>query len=131
MDFKNAFSELAEKYNLTYRYQEFNNCSGGNWFVCTHSLYNETGCFTVQYLPQRGEVGCFFSRKFSAKREFLCHNEINVFAAEKEIWDKKEKIWIFKNPFYYWSPKRTIKTLIQVIECSINKNEEFFGIKIK
>ncbi len=131
MDIKKEFTNLAKKYNLSYQYQEFENCFGGNWWVYTHSLYNESGCFTIHCLPQRGEVDFYYSEKFSHDRKELCGKPINVYEVEKEIWIKKEKIVFFKNPFYYWNHKRVIKTLIQVINVSIEKNNEFFGIKIK
>ena len=130
MDFKSQFSDLAKEYNLTYDYQEFENCFGGNWWVCTHSLYNASGCFTVHCLPARSEVDCYYAEKFSNDRKELCGKLINVFEVEKEIWDKNERIWFFKNPFYYWNPDRVIETLIEVIKISIKKNNEFFGIKI-
>ena len=47
MDFKKEFTYLAQKYNLKYKYQDFENCFGGNWWVYTHSLYNDSGCFTI------------------------------------------------------------------------------------
>ncbi len=50
---------------------------------------------------------------------------------KKEIWSKNAKIWFFKNPFFYWNHEKIIKTLIEVINISIEKNNEFFGIKIK
>ena len=130
MDFQKEFTILAEKYNLNYQYQDFKNCFGGNWWVYTHSLYNDSGCFTIHCLPQRGEVDCYFTEKFSTDRKELCGQIINVFEIEKDIWNKNERIWIFKKPFYYWNPERIIKTLIQVIEISIEKNNEFFGVKI-
>ena len=131
MNLKKEFEELAKKNNLTYQYQEFNNCFGGSWFVYTHSLYNDSGCFTIHCLPQRAEVDCYFANNFSTDRKELCGKAINVFKVEEEIWNKNEKIWIFRNPFYYWKPERMIKTLIEVINVSIEKNNEFFGIKIK
>ena len=63
--------------------------------------------------------------------EELCGTRINVFKVEKEIWDKNSKIWIFKNPFFYWSVEKMIKTIIEVINALIEKNNEFFGVKIK
>ena len=130
MDFKKELGDLANKYNLKYQYQEFTNCFGGNWVVYTHSLYNASGCFTICYLPQRGEIDCYYAERFSADRKELCDKLINVFEAEKDIWINKAKFWIFKKPFYYWSPDRIIKTLIEVINVSIKKNNEFFGIKV-
>ena len=43
------------------QYKDFKNCFGGNWWVYTHSLYNDSGCFTIHCLPQRGEVDCYFT----------------------------------------------------------------------
>ena len=131
MDFKKEFTDLANKYNLNYQYQDFKNCFGGNWWVYTHSLYNDSGCFTIHCLPQRGEVDFYFADKFSTDRKELCSKAINVYEVEKENWEKKAKIWFFKNPFYYWNQDKIIKTLIEVINVSIEKNNEFFGIKIK
>ena len=82
-------------------------------------------------MPQRGEVDCYFSEKFSNDRKQLCQKAINVFEVEKEIWNKNSKIWFFKNPFYYWNTENILKTLIEVIKVSIEKNNEFFGVKIK
>ena len=131
MDFKEEFEKLAKKYNLTYQYQEFENCFGGNWWVCTHSLYNDSGCFTIHCLPQREEVDCYFTNTFSTDIRKLYGKPINIYKAEKEIWDKNEKILFFKNPFFYWWSKNIIKTLIEVIYSLIEKNHEFFGVKIK
>lgn len=130
MDFKKEFSDLSKKYNLAYKYQEFENCFGGGWFVFTHSLYNDSGCFTICCLAQRGEVDCYFAGKFSNDRKELCEKLINVFEVEREIWCKNEKVLFFKNPFYYFNPDNMIKTLIEVIYASIEKKHEFFGIKI-
>ena len=130
MNFEKQFVDLAKRYNLTYIYQYFNDCFGGNWYVYTHSLYNDSGCFTIHCLPQRGEVDCYYAKRFSNDREELCDELINIFEVEKEIWNKSEKILFFKNPFYYWNPNRIIKTLFEVIKVSIEKNNEFFGIKV-
>lgn len=131
MNFKRAFNDLANKYNLNYQYQSFENCFGGHWWVFTHSLYNESGCFTIHCLPQRGEVECYYAEKFSNNREELCGKPVNIFETEKTIWNKNKKFFIFRNPFYYWNPDRIIETLIAVIETSIEKNKEFFGVAIK
>lgn len=72
-----------------------------------------------------------FTEKFSTDRKELCDNPINVYEVEKEIWNKNSKIWFFKNPFYYWDQEKIIKTLIEIINVLIEKNNEFFEIKIK
>ncbi len=131
MHFKKEFAEIAQKNNLTYQYQDFKNCFGRNWWVYTHSLYNDSGCFTIHCLPQRGEVDCYYSEKFSTDRKELCGKIINVFEVKKDIWEKNEKIWIFKKPLFYSSPEKIIKTLIEIINTLIEEQGEFFGIKIK
>ena len=130
MNFKEEFNILAKKHHLSYQYQEYKNCFGGNWVVYTHSLYNDSGCFTIHCVAQRSEVSCYFAEKFSTDRKELCGKIINVFDVEKEIWSKHQKIWFFKNPFFFWSPEKIIETLIEVIYTSIEKNNEFFGVKI-
>lgn len=123
-----TFESFAKKHNLNYAYQEFNNCFGGNWWVCTHSLYNDSGCFTIHCVPGRGDVDCYFAARFSTDRKVLCENLINIYEIEKDIWVKHEKIWIFKNPFFYWSQDRVIKAILEVMETSIAKNNEFLEI---
>ena len=104
---------FARKYGLKYQYQEFENCFGGTVLVCTHSIYNESGCFTIHCVPQRLEVDFYFSDRFSRNLRELCSKDVNVYAAEKEIWDKSQKFGPFKNPFYFWSPNNIINTLIK------------------
>ena len=130
MSVKEELSSLAQKYGLKYQCQDFENCYGGDWWVCTHSLYNESGCFTIHCLPQRAEVEFYFAERFSRNRSQLCDQEINVYEFEKEIWEKDRKIGSFKIPFYYWNRDRIIKALIKVITALIEKNNEFFGVKI-
>ena len=122
---------MAQKYDLEYTFQEFQNCFGGDWVVFTHSLFNNSGCITVHCLPQRGEVDCYFSAKFSHDRRQLCETLVNFFDIEKEIWLDRQKIWIFKNPFFYWSSDKLIKTLLEIIDISLEKTNEFAGLKIK
>lgn len=130
MNFKKEFNCLAQKYNLEYRYQEFDNCFGGSWFVYTHSLFNDSGCLTIHCLPQRGEIDCYFSSKFSHNREQLCETLVNVFDIERDTWLKHQKVWKFKNPFFYWSLDRTINAILEVIEVSFDRTNEFAGLKL-
>ena len=123
-------NNLAMKYGLKYQYQTFEKCYSGNWYVLTHSLYNESGCFTISCLPQRGEVEFYFAERFSCNLRELCSQEINVYAFEKEIWEKSKKIGPFISPFSYWNPNRVLDTLIKVITVLIEKNNEFFGVEI-
>ena len=131
MEFKKQFKELAEKFKLEYRYQEFSNCFGGLWFVFTHSLFNESGCFTVHCLPQRAEIDFYYASTFSTDRQRLCEKAIDVFATETEIWKKHERIGIFKKPFYYCNIGNVIRVLLEVIEVLVVKEGGFFGIKVR
>ena len=131
MDFDAELRKLAEKHNLHYQFQKFENCFNGNWLVYTYSLYNESGCFTISYMPQRFEVDCYYAERFSTDRQELCNKAVDIFETEKDIWNRRETFWIFKNPFYYWSTKNIIKTLIEVINVSIEKNNGIYGIEIE
>ena len=130
MEFEAKLKDFAKKYDLNYAFQEFENCWELGYFVNTYSLYNKTGCFTIQYIIQKNELDFYFSKKFSTFRKFLCVKNINVFKVGQDIWEKRQKIWIFKNPFYYWSVNNTINVLIEVMEDSIKNNGEFFGVRI-
>lgn len=130
MSTKEKLNVLAQKYGLQYQYQEFDNCYGGHWLVCTHSLYNKSGCFTIYCLPQRNEVEFYCAKSFSRNLKGLCFQEVNAYQFEKEIWEKSSKIGPFKNPFFYWSEDRIVNTLIKVIIAQIEKKHEFFGVKI-
>ena len=130
MRFKKEFNCLAQKYDLKYEYQEFQNCFGGGWLVFTHSLFNDSGCVTVHCLPQRGEIDCYFSAKFSHDRSQLCETLVNIFDIEKEIWLDRQKLWIFKKPFFYSNSDKLIKTLLEVMTVSLEKTNEFAGLKV-
>lgn len=38
MNIEELFDFLKKDYNLSYGFQEFNNCYGGNWTVQTHKF---------------------------------------------------------------------------------------------
>lgn len=63
--FEEKLKDFAEKYNLKYEKQEFDNVWNDNWYIETYSIYNVTGCFTIHYLSQRCEYDFYFSDKFS------------------------------------------------------------------
>jgi hypothetical protein len=130
MDIDKQFDFLVNDYGLKHVYQEFNNCYGGNWQVFTHSYYNDSGCFTIHNLPQRGELDFYYAKEFSKVRENLCEHLIDVSSIEKEILDKHFKILFFRNPFFWWSRSKVLKALAEVIKAEINKKGEFFGIKV-
>ena len=130
MDIKSKLSFLIKDYGLKYKYQEFHNCYGLNMTVYTHSFYNSNGCFTIHDMPCKGELDFYYSQSFSTMHADLCKNAINISSIEPEIWKKHTKILIFNRPFFWWSKKRIIDALAEVLYVHINKEKEFFGIKI-
>lgn len=131
MDIEKHLGFLVKDYGIKYAYQDFKNCYGGNWRVYTHCFYNESGCFTIHYLPQRGELDFYFAKEFSNVRENLCERLIDINSVEKEIWKKHEKLLFFKDPFFWWNNKKILQALAEVIKAQIKKRGEFFGVKVK
>lgn len=123
---------LVEEYNLKYSEQTFNNQPFGNYTTKTYSFYNDSGCFTVNYLLQRDELDFYFSSKFSNERSKLQEKLVNIWVDEPEIWNKHQK-WIFsiKDPFFWWKKEKVINALAETIKTKIDKNNEFFGVIIK
>ena len=128
---KDIFDYLVKDYGLTYEYQEFTNCYDGNWTMHTHSFYNGSGCFTIQYLLQRDELSFYYSPYFSCDYNVLCENAIDICSIEKGIWDKHIKGKFFKSPFFWWRKKKILVALSDVIRTHVQENGEFFGIVCK
>lgn len=129
MNVEKLFVFLIKDHNLSYRYQEFINCYGGNWTVQTHSFYNDSGCFTIYFENQRG-IDFWYASRFSTERKELCEKEIDVSSIEPQIWEKHERIWIFKNPFFWWNDNKILSTLAEALKIHLAKCNEFFGIKV-
>lgn len=125
------FDFLVKDYGLDYKYQEFHNCYNGNWNVYTYSYYNKSGCFTIHSLPQRGELDFYYAERFSTNLNELYEKMINISSIEKNIWEKYTKIGIFNNPFFWWSNRKVLETLAEVLKVHISKYGEFFDIKVK
>lgn len=130
MEIEKTFNFLVKDYGLTHRYQEFHNCFGKGWYAYTHSYYNDTGCFTIHVLPQRGELDFYYSKSFSDMRENLCEKLINVTSIERNIWEKHKKFLFFKNPFFWWNGDKVLQALGEVVKSQIKNYNEFFGIKV-
>ena len=129
MNIEELFDFLKKDYKLSYRYQEFINCYGGSWTVQTHSFYNDSGCFTIHIEIQRG-MDFWYASRFSTERKELCEKEIDVSSIEPQIWDKYERIFIFKNPFFWWNDNKVLSTLAEALKVHLLKNNEFFGIQV-
>lgn len=131
-DIEKAFEFLVKDCGLKYKYQAFYDAfhDGRGWNIFTYSYYNESGCFTIHTMPQRGELDFYYSEKISTNFENLYEKSINVATIEKEIWEKHSKIWIFNRPFFWWSTRRVVQALAEVLKVHIAKHGEFCGIKI-
>ena len=129
MNIEKTFDFLVKDYNLSYRCQEFENCYGGNWTVQTHSFYNDMGCFTIQIVIQR-ELNFWCASRFSTEHEKLCERAINVASIEPQIWNKHEKFWIFKRPFFWCSYNKVLSALAEALKVHLEKEKEFFGIRV-
>ena len=125
MDIEKTFKFLVDDYNLNYACQEFNDCYGGNWTIATHSYYNQTGCFTIQFLYQRSELGFYYSKAYSSKLKCLCEKRIDEQAACPEIWFEAKKRF-----FFACRPQLYLNTLAQVIKQQIKDTNSFFGVSI-
>lgn len=129
MNIEELFDFLKKDYNLSYRYQEFINCYGGNWTVQTHSFYNDSGCFTIYIEVQRG-MSFWYASRFSTKREALCERGIDISSVEPQIWNQYQRICIFKNPFFWWNDNKVLNTLAEALKVHLAKDKEFFGIQV-
>ena len=130
MNIMEVFSFLVKDYNLSYRYQEFVNCYGGSWIVQTHSFYNESGCFTIYVEVQRG-IEFWYASRFSTERKELCERQIDVSLIEPQIWNKHERFWIFKDPFFWSKDNKVLKTLAEVLKVHLAQGNDFFGVQVQ
>ena len=129
MEVYKTLSFLVDKYKLKYTYQEFS--IGGNWIADEHSFYNDSGCFTVHVLVQRAELEFYYSNRFNNDLKNLHKMGIDVYSTEKEIWNRRGKIFGFiPNLFFWCSNKKILETVAQVIKTQIQNYGEFFGVKV-
>ncbi len=128
MNIEEMFGFLIKDYNLFYQKQNFPNCYGG-WDVEIHSFYNESGCFSIYIEFQRG-MSFWYASRFSADYEKICEREVNVSSLEPQLWEKFERKWIIKNPFFWWNNKKVLCALAEIIKIHLSKNKEFFGIRV-
>lgn len=121
------FDFLIKDYHLSYKFQVFH--PFGNWTMHTHSFYNDSGCFTIYYEVGR-DMFFFYSSKFSTELEQLREKGIDVSLLEPEIWKKNERIFIFKNPFFWVMNNKVLNTLSEALKVHLAKNNDFFGIQV-
>lgn len=60
---KKHLSFLINEYNMSFKYQCFNDYKGFKGPIDVYSFYNDNGCFTLHNIVQRGEWGWYVSKK--------------------------------------------------------------------
>lgn len=133
---KETLDFLVKEYDLKYDYQQFENCPFGNWCTETYSYYNDYGCFTITKLLARDDVEYVRLKNIELLKTYMCSSyserlksQIDITSVEHDIWEKHKKRSIFKG--YFWSDKKYLNILSEVIRTQIGKRGEFFGIKVK
>lgn len=123
MDIEKQFDFLVKDYGLKYSHQTFKNCYNGHWVVYAYSFYNESGCFTIYELGQRGEWDYYYAKRHSNIMEELLENRVDIYSVEKEIWGKARKK-------IFHSIRTELATLAEVIKKQIQTQGNFYGVKI-
>lgn len=130
MDIYKTYAFLVEDYGLQYAFQKFD--IGGGWIISAHSFYNDTGCFTVHTMLSRGELEFYYAKHFSTNKSELYEQGLNIYAYEKNIWKKHERLWGFiPNIFVMFNNEKHLEISAEVVKAQINKYGEFFGVKVQ
>lgn len=120
------FSFLTEEYDLQYKYREFNNCFGGYWYVEAYSFYNESGCFTLHYLPQRDELDIYHSKSCVNDHQGLLGRHIGeIEAFGDEAWTEEKNKHKGSDGYVLYS-----QTLAELIKKKLDAEGEIFGVKV-
>lgn len=122
MSVEKAFKFLIDQYDFKYgfnRFSEFNDFLGP---FDAYSFYNDYGCFTILHAVQRNEMEYYISQEFSNRQEILFEIKIS-----EQVFKILKKIRV--NPLNMFKGDNTL--VAKFIADEINKNGEFFGIKVK
>ena len=106
---------LVKKYQMSYKFQSFDEYLGFSGPINTYNFYNEKGCFTLCQVVQRGEWGWYVSKEIHANLPGLLETEIN------------QRDYIHHSSFSY---KRTLKVLGDVIREQLEHSQHFLGIEV-
>lgn len=150
---KKALDFLLTDYKFSYLQSQCNNYLESGRQLQTYSYYNTNGCFTISCLMYGNEVAFWrfkdvreMEAYFLGETEYATIDfskpvqytileeswlpEIDVFAYEPEIWDKHNKILGLPIASVFWSYGKIVRILTEVIKRQIERNGEFFGIKV-
>ena len=122
MNVEKNFKFLFDKYHFKYGYNNFSSFYDFLGPFDAYSFYNEYGCFTILYAVQRNEVEYYISKEFSNKQKILFEINISeqIFKILKNL--RKNLLNLVK--------KDNVLLSNYIVE-QIEKNGEFFGIKVK
>ena len=104
---QNKLLFLVEKCGLHYAFQQMD--YGGGFVSSEHSYFNDSGCFTICSLEQRGELDFYDAESFSDNRKILHEKLIDVYSVEQSIRDKYGKIGIIPNVFFWCNHQKIIE----------------------
>lgn len=103
---------LVNEYGMKFRFQSFSDYHGFYGPIDTYSFYNESLCFSLHNIVQRGEWGIFLAHSFSENQYSLLEREICQS-------DYTEKSYI---TFSGW-----LKEFAKIIYNEVNSNKTIFG----
>lgn len=112
---KKHLSFLINEYNMSFKYQCFNDYKGFKGPIDVYSFYNYNGCFTLHNIVQRGEWGWYVSKKISTNQFELI---------EKEI---RQVDYLKKS---YFLTSSWLKELCKILKEEASTNNTIFGIKL-
>lgn len=124
---ENIFQFLTDDYNLSFRYQSFDNYLGSNATAETYSYYNDSGCVTFMNIAVIGEESWHYSPKISDKIEELTTKEIYLEADGGKILENAEKQFSFR---YRTKLRIRIQAYKDVFEHEFAQKGELFGVKV-
>ncbi len=148
---KNSLDFLIAEYGFKYEKLGYDNCFNEGVGAFAYNYYNDNGCFTIGHMPVYGDVDylkfdnidqldeffepIYYKKKLDDKQLGRCISEryshiLNIYNYEPQIWESHEKLLWFKNPFAWISSKKTLRVLAEVIRAQIEKDGQFFGIKV-
>lgn len=137
---KNSLDFLITEYGFKYEKLGYDNCFNEGVGAFAYNYYNDNGCFTIGHIPVYGDVDYFRFKSLSQLNKYyelrqsglntIENYKINIYNYEPQIWESHEKLLWFKNPFAWISSKKTLRVLAEVIRAQIEKDGQFFGIKV-
>ncbi len=137
---KNSLDFLITEYGFKYEKLGYDNCFNEGVGAFAYNYYNDNGCFTIGHIPVYGDVDYFRFKSLSQLNKYyelrqsglntIENYKINIYNYEPQIWESHEKLLWFKNPFSWISSKKTLRVLAEVIRAQIEKDGQFFGIKV-